>query len=37
MGYLPAQFVRNGWLVSLGSLVLTGLLWACVFFRGGLA
>lgn len=37
MGYLPAQFVRNGWLVSLGSLVLTGLVWACVFARGGLA
>ena len=35
MGFLPAQFVRNGWLVSIGSLVLTGLIWACVIAQRG--
>ena len=37
MGYSIAQFVRNGWLVTIGSLVLTGLVWACVFVSGGAA
>jgi succinate dehydrogenase / fumarate reductase cytochrome b subunit len=37
LGYLPAQFVRNGWLVSVGSLVLTVLVWTCVYMRGGAA
>jgi succinate dehydrogenase / fumarate reductase, cytochrome b subunit len=34
-GYLPAQFVRNGWIASIGSLVLTGLLWAFVLMQRG--
>ncbi|HEY6940840.1 succinate dehydrogenase, cytochrome b556 subunit [Dokdonella sp.] len=34
-GYLPAQFVRNGWIVSIGSVLLTGLVWACVFAQRG--
>ncbi|MEO6690555.1 MAG: succinate dehydrogenase, cytochrome b556 subunit [Dokdonella sp.] len=36
-GYLPAQFVRNGWLVSIGSLLLAGLVWAFVLAQGGAA
>ena len=36
LGYLPAQFVRNGWIVTIGSLALTALVWACVLTpRGG--
>ncbi|MBO9662579.1 succinate dehydrogenase, cytochrome b556 subunit [Dokdonella sp.] len=35
LGYLPAQFVRNGWLVVAGSLVLTALVWVCVFAQRG--
>jgi succinate dehydrogenase / fumarate reductase cytochrome b subunit len=35
LGYLPAQFVRNSWLVVAGSLVLTALVWACVFAQRG--
>jgi len=35
LGYLPAQFVRNGWLVVGGSLVLTALVWTCVFAQRG--
>lgn len=35
LGYLPAQFVRNGWLVVAGSLVLTLLVWICVFAQRG--
>lgn len=34
-GFLPAQFVRNGWIVSIGSLLLTGLLWTCVLVQRG--
>lgn len=34
-GYLPAAFVRNGWIVTIGSLLLTGLVWACVFAQRG--
>ena len=34
-GYLPAQFVRNGWIVSIGSFVLTALVWACVVAQRG--
>lgn len=37
MGYGIGQFVRNSWLVVIGSLVLSGLIWACVFARGGIA
>jgi succinate dehydrogenase / fumarate reductase cytochrome b subunit len=37
LGYLPAQFVRNGWIATIGSLLLTVLLWACVLTRGGVA
>jgi succinate dehydrogenase / fumarate reductase cytochrome b subunit len=33
-GYLPAQFVRNGWIASIGSLLLTSLLWAFVQWGG---
>jgi succinate dehydrogenase / fumarate reductase cytochrome b subunit len=35
MGFRIEQFVRNGWLVSIGSLVLTGLVWACVIAQRG--
>jgi succinate dehydrogenase / fumarate reductase cytochrome b subunit len=34
-GYKPEQFVRNGWIVTLGSFVLTGLVWACVLAQRG--
>ncbi len=37
MGYSIAQFVRNSWLVTIGSLVLTGLVWTCVLVSGGAA
>jgi succinate dehydrogenase / fumarate reductase cytochrome b subunit len=33
-GYLPAQFVRNGWIATLGSLALTVALWAFVQWGG---
>jgi succinate dehydrogenase / fumarate reductase cytochrome b subunit len=33
-GYLPAQFVRNGWIATIGSLVLTALLWGFVQWGG---
>lgn len=36
-GYRPEQFVRNGWLVVAGSIVLTALVWMCVFAQGGMA
>ncbi len=35
LGYAPATFVRNGWIVTIGSLVLTGLVWACVVAQRG--
>jgi succinate dehydrogenase / fumarate reductase cytochrome b subunit len=35
LGYAPAQFVRNGWIVTIGSFVLTALVWACVFAQRG--
>jgi succinate dehydrogenase / fumarate reductase cytochrome b subunit len=35
LGYAPHQFVRNGWLVTIGSLVLTALIWACVLAQRG--
>jgi len=35
LGYAPAQFVRNGWLATIGSVVLTVLIWACVFAQWG--
>jgi succinate dehydrogenase / fumarate reductase cytochrome b subunit len=35
LGYQPAQFVRNSWLASIVSLVLTGLVWFCVFAQRG--
>ncbi len=34
-GFLPATFVRNGWLVVAGSLVLTALVWGCVLAQRG--
>lgn len=36
-GFRPAQFVRNGWLVVAGSVILTVLVWACVFAQKGAA
>mgnify|MGYP001244701956 CR=1 FL=1 len=35
LGFLPAQFVRNGWLVVIGSIVLTVLAWIAVSIQGG--
>jgi succinate dehydrogenase / fumarate reductase cytochrome b subunit len=35
LGYAPAQFVRNGRIVTIGSFVLTALVWACVFAQRG--
>ncbi len=37
LGYAIAQFVRNGWITVIGSLVITGLVWGVVISRGGLA
>lgn len=34
LGYSIAQFVRNGWLASIGSLGLTALLWAWILVHG---
>ncbi len=33
-GYAIAQFVRNGWIVVIGSLVLTAALWGVLASRG---
>lgn len=33
-GYAIPQFVRNGWLVVIGSFVLTGLVWGTLAARG---
>lgn len=35
LGFQIAQFVRNGWLATIGSFVLTALVWTCVFMQGG--
>ena len=35
IGYEIATFVRAGWIVVIGSLVLTALVWFCVLTRGG--
>lgn len=37
LGFRIAQFVRNGWLATIGSFVLTVAIWACVFAQGGAA
>jgi succinate dehydrogenase cytochrome b subunit len=37
LGYAPSQFVRNGWLVTIGSFVLAALIWACVLAQRGAA
>jgi succinate dehydrogenase / fumarate reductase cytochrome b subunit len=37
LGYAKATFVRNGWLVSAGSLLLAALVWVAVHAKGGLA
>jgi succinate dehydrogenase / fumarate reductase cytochrome b subunit len=37
MGFGIAQFIRAGWISVIGSFVLTALIWACVFARGGVA
>ncbi|MBX3700881.1 MAG: succinate dehydrogenase, cytochrome b556 subunit [Dokdonella sp.] len=34
-GFAIAQFVRNGFLVSIGSVVLTALLWLCAWLKWG--
>lgn len=34
-GFAPATFVRNSWISTIGSLVLTALVWACVFAQRG--
>jgi succinate dehydrogenase / fumarate reductase cytochrome b subunit len=36
-GFATATFVRNGWLVVVGSLVLAALIWVCVLAQGGAA
>ncbi|RYD16482.1 MAG: succinate dehydrogenase, cytochrome b556 subunit [Lysobacteraceae bacterium] len=36
-GYSIPQFVRNGWLAVIGSLVLTALVWAWILMRTGAA
>ena len=35
IGYEVATFVRAGWVVVIGSVVLTALVWVCVLTRGG--
>ena len=35
IGYGVGTFVRAGWIVMIGSFVLTALVWACVLTRGG--
>jgi succinate dehydrogenase / fumarate reductase cytochrome b subunit len=37
IGYEVGTFVRAGWIVVIGSFVLTALVWACVLTRGGAA
>jgi succinate dehydrogenase / fumarate reductase cytochrome b subunit len=37
IGYAVGTFVRAGWIVAIGSVVLTALVWACVLTRGGAA
>jgi len=36
-GYKIKEFVATSWISVIGSLVLTALVWACVFLRGGAA
>ncbi|HVV97819.1 MAG TPA: succinate dehydrogenase, cytochrome b556 subunit [Rhodanobacteraceae bacterium] len=36
-GYAVPTFVRNGWIVTIGSFVLTALVWACVLAQRGAA
>ncbi|HEX5123698.1 MAG TPA: succinate dehydrogenase, cytochrome b556 subunit [Rhodanobacteraceae bacterium] len=35
IGYAVPAFVRAGWVVMIGSFLLTALVWACVLTRGG--
>ena len=35
LGYAPPTFVRNSWIVTIGSVVLTLLVWACVLAQRG--
>ncbi len=37
LGYSIEQFVRNGWISVIGSLLLTAAVWAFVIARGGIA
>lgn len=36
-GYKIGEFVATSWISVIGSVVLTALVWACVFLRGGAA
>ena len=36
-GYKIKEFVATSWIVTIGSVVLTALVWACVLLRGGAA
>lgn len=36
-GYSIAQFVRNGWISVIGSLILTAIVWVAVYSCGGIA
>lgn len=37
MGFEIAQFVRNSWIVVIGSVVLTAVIWFCALNAGGAA
>lgn len=37
MGYEIPQFVRNSWIVVIGSVVLTAVIWFCALYAGGAA
>lgn len=36
-GYAIKQFLRNGWISVIGSLVLTAIVWVSLFWHGGMA
>lgn len=37
MGFEIPQFIRNGWLVVVGSVLLTAIVWVCALTQGGAA
>ncbi|HET8899393.1 MAG TPA: succinate dehydrogenase, cytochrome b556 subunit [Rhodanobacteraceae bacterium] len=37
LGFAKPVFVRNGFIVVAGSIILTALIWACVLLQGGAA